>query len=305
MSLVILCPGQGGQHADMFARMLTHPAAQPLLQQANALLGAAPQDVGAGATRFQNAVAQPLVCAGALSHWLALRDHLPRPCAVAGYSAGELAAHAVAGSMALEACLPLARTRAQLMDAASPADGGLLAVLGLDRDRIDALCTAHDVAVAIVNGPDHVVLGGHRAALQAAQADAQARGARTVELPVAVPAHTALLQSAADAFAETLAAQPLQIPALTLLAGIDGRRVGSRDAVVQTLAAQIATTVRWQDVIGQAVERGGRVFLELGPGRALSRRVLELQPRLQARSVEDFQTLDGVVDWVRAACARA
>jgi [acyl-carrier-protein] S-malonyltransferase len=63
--------------------------------------------------------------------------------------------------------------------------------------------------------------------------------------------------------------------------------------------------VQWQQVLAQAVERGGKVFLELGPGSALSRRVRELHPQLQARSVEDFRTLEGVREWVDAACARA
>lgn len=305
MSLVLLCPGQGGQHPAMFDRVRGQATAQPVLQQLAAVLGAPAQDIAAGAERFRNVRAQPLVCGGALAHWLALRDTLPRPLAVAGYSAGELAAHAVAGSFSATQCLSLAVQRARLMDAASPGDAGLLAVLGLDRRTVDALCIAHGLAVAIVNGPDHVVLGGRRPALQALQAQATQSGARCVPLPVDVPAHTALLHEAAVQFSRVLAGERLQAPTLPLLAGIDGRRVGSAAAVVATLGAQIEQTVHWQDVIAQAVERGGRVFLELGPGSALARRVLDLQPRLQARSVDDFQTLQGVVDWVAAACARA
>lgn len=304
MSLAILCPGQGGQHPDMFRRVQADPDACALLAAAAAVLGDAPTDAASRPSRFDNAIAQPLVCAGALTHWLALKARLPVPAVVAGYSAGELAAHAVAGSYDAATCLQLAVHRAACMDAASPADAGLLAVLGLERGGIEALCAEHGVSIAIVNGDDHVVLGGLRADLLAVQASAEQRGARCVVLPVHVPAHTPLLAAAATGFGGRLAAAPLQAPRLPLLAGIDGRRVATPDQVRDTLARQIAQTVQWQAVMQQAVERGARVFLELGPGSALSRLARELHPQLQARSVEDFHTLEGVAEWVETACAR-
>lgn len=305
MSLVLLCPGQGGQHPAMFERVHAHPAVQALLATAAGRIGMPVQQAADDAQRFRNAIAQPLVCSGALAHWLALRDRLPVPSVVAGYSAGELAAHAIAGSFDAETCLSLALERARMMDAASPPDAGLLAVLGLNAAAIAALCAAHGLHLAIVNGPDHVVLGGLRNALDAAAQDAAAAGARTTALPVSVPAHTPLLQVAADQFTARLREADVQAPWRRLLAGTDGRVVDSAERVVATLGAQIARTVQWQTVLEQAAERGGRVFLELGPGAALSRRVRELHPQLQARSVEDFRTLEGVLEWVEAACARA
>ncbi|MHC9015071.1 malonate decarboxylase subunit epsilon [Stenotrophomonas bentonitica] len=305
MSLVLLCPGQGGQHPGMFARVGDDARAQPILAQASEVLGTPVEALAADEHRFRNALAQPLVCAAALAHWAALRDRLPTITAVAGYSAGELAAHAIAGSFDSTACLQLAARRAALMDAASPADAGLIAVIGLAADEIALLCAEHAVHLAIVNGPDHVVLGGLRSALEAAAAAAVGHGARTVSLPVDVPAHTPLLAPAAQAFEAALGDTALQPPRLRLLAGIDGSSVVDVARVVHTLAAQIARTVQWQQVLAQAVERGGKVFLELGPGSALSRRVRELHPQLQARSVEDFRTLEGVREWVDAACARA
>jgi [acyl-carrier-protein] S-malonyltransferase len=305
MSLVLLCPGQGGQHPAMFARVRDDARARPILEQASEVVGTPVEALAAEERRFRNALAQPLVCAAALAHWAALRDRLPTIIAVAGYSAGELAAHAVAGSIDSATCLHLAARRAALMDAAAPADAGLIAVIGLDATHIAPLCAAHAVHVAIVNGPDHVVLGGLRAGLEAVAAAAARQGARTAVLPVDVPAHTPLLASAAQAFEAVLGDAPVQAPRLRLLAGIDGRSVSDVARVVYTLAAQIAQTVQWQQVLEQAVERGGKVFLELGPGSALSRRVRELHPQLQARSVEDFRTLEGVQEWVDAACARA
>lgn len=47
------------------------------------------------------------------------------------------------------------------------------------------------------------------------------------------------------------------------------------------------------------MEMGCSCLLELGPGNALSRMAREEFPDLPARSVADFQSLDGVIDWAR------
>lgn len=178
MSLAILCPGQGGQHVGMFARIAQLPAASDVIAAAANVLGTDPIALAADPRRFDNAIAQPLVCAGTLAHWQALRAQLPTPTLVLGYSVGELAAHAVAGSIDIPTCLHLAATRAHVMDAASPADAGLMAVVGLSIPAVDALCQSHGAVVAIINGDDHAVLGGPRSALAALGNDASARGAR-------------------------------------------------------------------------------------------------------------------------------
>ncbi|HBP04964.1 MAG TPA: malonate decarboxylase subunit epsilon, partial [Stenotrophomonas sp.] len=74
-------------------------AARPVLDATSELLG---RDVFAAAAaddRFDNVRAQPLLCAASLAHWQGLREVLPTPTVIAGYSIGELAAHAIAGGV--------------------------------------------------------------------------------------------------------------------------------------------------------------------------------------------------------------
>ncbi len=302
MTLAILCPGQGGQHPAMLDLVADRPEAQPVLAAAADVLGATPQHLLAGgADIYRNRIAQPLVCAATLARWEALRERLPRPGVVLGYSVGELAAHAIAGSFDADTCLRLAARRAGLMDAASPAGAGLLAVVGLDAARIGALCQRAGLTVAIANGEDHFVLGGPGAGLDAAAHEAVALGARPVRIPVCVPAHTPLLVEAARGFEAELRAAALRAPQLPVLAGIDGHRVHGVEDAIATLAAQIARTIEWRGCMRQALERGARVFLELGPGSALTRIARELHPDCAARALDEFRSLDGVLAWVERA----
>ncbi|PZS71097.1 malonate decarboxylase subunit epsilon [Stenotrophomonas maltophilia] len=304
MSLALLCPGQGAQHAAMFDRVRELPAARDVLASASAVLGRDVFAAAADQARFDNALAQPLLCAATLAHWQGLRDALPTPLLVAGYSIGELAAHAIAGSVDAATCLALATRRAQLMDSASPADAGLQAVLGLDRRRLQSLCDAQGAYVAIANGQDHFIVGGTLASLQGLADAARAQGADIRPLPVHVPAHTPLLAAAVAPFAAALDTSALQAPRLPLLAGIDARSVRDRAAAVHTLSAQLAQTIEWTQVMRQAFERGARVFLQLGPDNALARMVASSYPCCEVRAVEEFQSLDGAAAWVRSALER-
>jgi [acyl-carrier-protein] S-malonyltransferase len=229
---------------------------------------------------------------------------VPAPVLVAGYSIGELAAHAIAGSFDATTCLALAAQRAQLMDSASPADAGLQAVLGLDRRSLQSLCDAQGTYVAIANGQDHFIVGGTHASLQRLADAARAQGADIRPLPVRVPAHTPLLAAAVAPFAAALDASPLQAPRLPLLAGIDARPVRDRATAVHTLSLQLAQTIEWAQVMRQAFERGARVFLQLGPGNALARMVAPAYPCCEVRAVEEFQSLEGAAAWVRSALER-
>ena len=304
MSLALLCPGQGAQHAAMFDRVRDLAAARPVLDATSELLG---RDVFAAAAaddRFDNVRAQPLLCAASLAHWQGLREVLPTPTVIAGYSIGELAAHAIAGGVDAATCLALAAQRALLMDSASPADAGLQAVLGLERHVLQPLCDLHGAHVAIANGQDHFIVGGTHASLQRLADAARPQGADIRPLPVHVPAHTPLLTAAVAPFAAALDASPLQAPRLPLLAGIDARPVRDRATAVNTLSLQLAQTIEWAQVMRQAFERGARVFLQLGPGNALARMVAPAYPCCEVRAVEEFQSLEGAAAWVRSALER-
>ena len=238
MSLALLCPGQGVQHAEMFERVRDLPAARHILDLASTVLGRDVFSAAGAEDRFDNAQAQPLLCAASLAQWQGLRDCVPAPTLIAGYSIGELAAHAIAGSFDAATCLALAAQRARLMDSASPADAGLQAVLGLERHVLQPLCDLHGAHVAIANGQDHFIVGGTHASLQRLADAARAQGADIRLLPVRVPAHTPLLAAAVAPFAAALDASPLQAPRLPLLAGIGD---GAHAYFVHSYAAPLNT----------------------------------------------------------------
>ncbi|MDR3682457.1 MAG: malonate decarboxylase subunit epsilon [Geothrix sp.] len=300
MGLGILCPGQGAQSAAMLDILAGGDRAEATLDLAAATLGVHPRELVGGPPErlFENAIAQPLVCAVTLAAWAELAPRLPAPLVLAGYSVGELAAHACAGTLEPEALFPLARRRAEGMDGACERPNGLVAVRGIPVADLESLCARHGVWMAIINGPDRAVVGGLADPLAAFGHRAQALGGSLTPLAVSVASHTPLMTPALGAFGAILAGTPMARPLVPVLAGIDGSAVLSAERAREVLLRQLDRPIRWWDCLRALQERGCTVLLELGPGSTLSRMATELFPGLEARSVADFKTLDGVLRWV-------
>jgi [acyl-carrier-protein] S-malonyltransferase len=60
----------------------------------------------------------------------------------------------------------------------------------------------------------------------------------------------------------------------------------------------LAETIDWAACLDGLRERGCTVLLELGPGAGLARMARDRMPDIPARSVAEFNSLDGVLDWV-------
>jgi [acyl-carrier-protein] S-malonyltransferase len=251
-------------------------------------------------TMFENRMAQPLVVAASLAMWEALRERIPTPSLVAGYSIGELSAHAVAGAIAPVDAVALAARRAALMDEAAQLNPGqaMVAISALP------LAQAHHVAeqagfeLAILTGEDSCVAGGLAAGLDQLDIAVHDAGGRLQRLPVAIASHTGLMASAVEPFAAVLDTVDFAKPRSVVLAGIDASRVSERTGAVATLSRQLAQTIQWSACMDAAAEAGVTLALELGPGAALSRMLRSRHPDIACRSTSEFRSIAGILAWV-------
>lgn len=307
MSLALLFPGQGVQHPDMLRWIDDLPEAATPLAAMAARLGADWRVRLADDTwATSNRVAQCLMTGTSLAAWRALANHLPKPVAVAGYSVGELPAFGAAGVYDDEMALTLADERSQAMDAcAAGHEGGLLSATGVAREVVRALCERLDLAVAIDVAPDRVVLGGAAHALAEAAADLRSGGADVVPLKVRIPSHTRWMQAASDGFAAQLAPIPWRPAGTWVVTNLDGSAQRAVPPLKRALAGQIAATVRWRDAMETLAERRPACLLEVGAGNALSRLWRTHRPEIPVRSVDEFNSVSAVVNWVSRQLDRA
>ncbi|MET3650559.1 malonate decarboxylase subunit epsilon [Dyella japonica] len=305
MALAILCSGQGNQHAGMFDLTGDAPEAASLFAYVSRQLGGDPRVLVRQAdpdVLHGNRTAQLLCTLQALAAAALFDSALPGRRCLAGYSVGEVAAWGVAGLIGATETLDLVDKRARLMDAESHGDEGMLFIRGLDRASIDQLCEGREAAIAICNPANAWVLGGRKVALDMIAQEAAKCGAlRVSSIPVKVPSHTYLLADASSAFGGALADIRLQTgrqPRARLFSGIDGDPVLDASRDLNKLALQISHPIQWDKCLAGCVEAGATVFLELGPGRALAEMAAGAYPEIPARSLDDFRSIRGVLDWL-------
>lgn len=302
---MLLCPGQGTQHPAMFNRLIDEPAAQQVLDTAADRLGVDLRCMGTSADRLDyadNRVAQILITAHCLAVHAILGAEVGDICV--GYSVGEIAANACAGALDATAAFDLIEERVSCMDDACRSGRhaqGMLAVIGIPIATIQTLAIEGGLAVAIINGPDHVVLGGPVEALDRFEPTLEAKGARNVKrLAVRIAAHTPFIADAGPVFAAALARTQWQPARIPVLSGVDGRLIKNREDAVTALSEQLWKTLDFSRCLQLAGERGATCALEIGPGHSLTRLAADLLPGVPVRAFEDFRSAAGPSKWLAA-----
>ena len=219
---------------------------------------------------------------------------------VAGHSLGEYSALCAAGDVR-------SRHHRAAAQAARPGDagggagrGGAMAAL-LGADLASAQAVAEEAAqgevcaVANDNDPSQVVISGHRGAVERAMEIAKEKGAkRAILLPVSAPFHCPLMQPAADAMAEALAAAGMEPPAVSLYANVTAAPVDSPDTIRELLVEQVTGMVRWRESVANMAAAGVTHFVEFG-GKVLGPMVKRIAPDATVTSVISMDDIDALV----------
>jgi [acyl-carrier-protein] S-malonyltransferase len=228
---------------------------------------------------------------------------------VAGHSLGEYSALAAAGTFSLADAARLLRTRGRAMQAATPVGvGAMAALLGLDYPEAvevaKAAAQGEVCEAANDNAPGQVVVSGHRAAVERAVEIAKERGAkRAVLLPVSAPFHCALMQPAADAMREALAAVAMRAPSVPLVANVTAAPLTDPAAIRENLVRQVTGTVRWRECMGYLAAQNVATVAELGAGKVLTGLNKRMAPNARCVSVGSPEDIAAAADALRKPAA--
>ena len=180
---------------------------------------------------------------------------------------------------------------------------GMAAVLGLDREKLQAACEgARDkgvVEIANYNCPGQMAIAGDADAVDAACALAKEAGAkRCVPLKVSGPFHTSLMAPAGDALRGRLARETMGGMAFPVYFNCLGAPMGAGDTIPALLERQVQSSVYMEDTLRRMAADGVDAFLEIGPGKVLTGFVKKTVG-LPARSVETLAELEQAVAWAK------
>jgi [acyl-carrier-protein] S-malonyltransferase len=190
-----------------------------------------------------------------------------------GLSLGEVTACTAAGVFRFRdrACGSSPSAAGSCSWPASRPSGGMAAIIGEERAKVQELCREFDIEAANFNAPGQIIVSGEKTKVDAAVAAARtAAWKKVIPLNVAGAYHSRLMEPARAAFADFSTPIPFSAPRFTVSpthrAG-DPSPPPSRPRLVK----QVVSSVLWEDCMRSAAAAGRHRVLGTRTGRGAGR----------------------------------
>ena len=271
-----LFPGQGAQFSGMGKDLYeASPMAKDLFNQANDVVGFKITKImfeGTADELKETKVTQPAIFLHATILAKVMGDAF-QPDMVAGHSLGEISALVANRTIAFSDGLLLVSKRAQAMQKACEAQPSTMAaVLGLDDDIVESICTATPgiVVPANYNCPGQLVISGEVDAVgKACEAMKEAGARRALILPVGGAFHSPLMEPAREELAAAIEDTQFTEPACPIYQNVTTIAVTDPSEIKKNLVSQLTAPVKWAQSMQNMISDGATKFIEVGPGNVL------------------------------------
>lgn len=279
--VVFLFPGQGAQHVNMgrglyetetvFREEVDRCATilkNHLGEDIRDIIFPRPEaEASAGERINQTVLTQPaiFVIEYALARqWIAWGI---QPSVLIGHSIGEYVAAVLAESLTLEEALALLAERARLMQALP---GGAMLAVRLPENDLSPLLPP-DIEIAAINSAKLCTISGPADSLSVFQKQLETKKIATKSLPTSHAFHSAAMEPITQPFTEIAARTSAKTPKIPWVSTCTGTWITQETLSDSSYwARQLRQPVRFTDAITTLAAEGYTLFLESGPGQALT-----------------------------------
>tara|TARA_B100001093_G_scaffold13531_1_gene12518 strand:+ start:2251 stop:3195 length:945 start_codon:yes stop_codon:yes gene_type:complete len=283
MAFAALFPGQGSQTVGMLSdfEAARIPGIKETFSEASDALGYdlwALSQEGTAEQLSLTEITQPLMLTSGVALYRAWSNANGQNASyMAGHSLGEYTALTAAGSLSLADAVKLVRARGQFMqDAVPQGTGAMAAVIGLNDDKVEAVCAqvSNDSGLVVeavnYNAPGQLVIAGHVQAVEASLPLLKEAGAkRALPLPVSAPFHCALMKPAAERLQVELDAIDVQAPTVPVIQNVSIQPEIEVSVIRTQLTRQTFSPIRWTQTVRSFEGLGIKSAAEFGPGAVL------------------------------------
>ena len=299
-------PGQGSQVVGMGKDLSDNfTLAKQIFQEADDTLGYKLSDLmfnGPDKDLEDTSCSQPAIMAVSVACWKVLNEamgdmKLKVQCS-AGHSLGEYTSLVISGVISYSDGLRLVQERGRLLhDASGVRPGSMAAVIGLNEQEVETVCSQSGAEMANINSNDQIVISGDSEYVAEAVQIASDMGARKViTLPVSGAFHSSLMEYASDGLSKILDEIDFNDSEVPIIANSTGLPVKSADEIKEELLKGLCSCVQWKDSIQYMVNSGVSNFIEFGPSRVLSSLIKRINKEVRVESISSVKTLEQFVD---------
>lgn len=298
--IALIFAGQGAQkpgmgkslyESSLAAKQVFDQASEALGKDVKALCFDSPQEELNQTINTQPAL---FVCDYAAA--AALEEKGVKAGVCAGFSLGEYAALVCADVLPLGEASKLIQSRAEAMSEVQ--QGGMMAVLGLAGEEVEALCREVSGYVVPVNYncPGQVVVAGEDIALEELSAKLKEMKKRAMPLKVSGAFHSKFMEPAGKVLRKELDKVSFAEPKIPLVGNLTAEILPGELPWPEILQRQCSSPVLWQQSIEKMLSMGVTTFIECGPGKVLAGLNKKICPDVPTYSVGDEESLQACLE---------
>lgn len=216
---------------------------------------------------------------------------------VSGHSLGEYSALYAAKVLSLGDTLTAVKERGRLMDEeGKKSASAMYAIIGFPlRDLENLVKSSEDIVViANYNSPKQFVISGKTPAVDKVAEKVKDLGGKVVKLKVSAGFHSPLMKEAEVKFSKILDSLCWNDPIIPFVSNVTGKEENSGAIIKDLMKKQITSSVRWIDCVEYMYNKGGRIFVEVGPKKVLSGLISQILEgkEFKCYNIENFETLE-------------
>ncbi len=214
----------------------------------------------------------------------------------AGHSLGEYSALAASGVLSFSDTLKILKTRGKAMQSAVPkGEGGMVAILGAEIDKVEDVIKNYDCEIANDNSNGQIVVSGSSNNLNELILDLKKNSIKNIKLPVSAPFHCKLMRKATEIMKMEIENLKFNETKNQLISNVTANEISEPDQIKKLLIQQIESTVRWRESVNYMISKGTKHFIEIGPGKVLSGLIKRIDRNVKVSAInneEDINTLN-------------
>jgi len=272
-------PGQGSQSIGMLSKYNKHTKIISYFNKASNILGYDLWDICQKDQKkiHQTKYTQPLLLTAsiAISRILEERNE-QKPDILAGHSLGEYSALLYAQSLSFSDAIKIVSFRGKCMEESGKDNiGGMAAILGLTSKEVFNICMDHSQGEILTpvnfNTADQIVISGHMNAIKRVIKKFHSfKKGKIILLPVSIPSHCILMQSASKKLDKFLSKIKIFPPKIPIIHNSDLQFHTEISDIKKSLILQMVSPVHWLMTIKKMVNLNVYKILECGPGKILT-----------------------------------
>lgn len=302
--IAMIFPGQGSQSVGMGKSFYENSAvAREMFEKAG-------ERIGIDFTKLlfepneqldQTAYTQPAILLVSMIAYRLFQEANPTtPVVLLGHSLGEFSALCAAGAIDYVDAVELVHKRGALMQSACESvEAGMMAILGLNDDVVEALCEqaqseGKSVWPANFNQDGQLVVAGLKADLQAMESTFKEAGAkRALLLNMSIASHCPLLESAQGPLAEVMEKMVSDTFIAPVISNVTTQKYATKEEAVALLKDQLIKPVRYKQSI-EAINGEIDLMIEFGNGAVLKGLNKRNSPKSETYGISDMESLQKV-----------